>query len=422
MAETDTPANPTDQPSTFQTGTAIAIALAILATLLGVFAVGRSLSVDPQPSAAAATGEAGGGVASEPVTVTLSEFAIAASADTVAAAVPLTVTNEGAVAHNLAIRDTDVTTADLGAGASETLDLSVLEPGTYEWLCTIPGHEQAGMVGAVTIAADGAVAEADAAASTEEEAAPDTGYMTKEEADAKMDNMMASLAAFPAETAGRGAQFMQPTEVREDGTKVFELVADEVDWEVEPDKFVKAMAYNGQIPGPTIKVDLGDRYVVRVVNELENEDTSLHPHGVNGHDIKFDGVSGVTQEPIAPGGGVYEYEFVATVPSLGMYHSHTQSLTQVPDGLAGAIIAGDYAEATGQEGVTQEIVMVTNDAGAIGMSLNGKSFPATQPYTAKQGDRIMVHYMNEGVMSHPMHLHGQTGWVVAKDGFPLPFA
>ena len=103
-----------------------------------------------------------------------------------------------------------------------------------------------------------------------------------------------------------------------------------------------------------------------------------------------------------------------------MYHSHHHSAHQVPDGLVGTIIVGDYAELTGQEGVTQEQVMVLNDAGVIGFSLDGKSFPATRPYTARTGDKVMVHYLNEGVMAHPMHLHGQTGWVVAKDGFPLP--
>jgi manganese oxidase len=55
--------------------------------------------------------------------------------------------------------------------------------------------------------------------------------------------------------------------------------------------------------------------------------------------------------------------------------------------------------------------MVLNDAGAIGLSLNGKSFPATEPITANVGDWTLVHYMNEGLQSHPMHPHveGQQG-------------
>ena len=63
--------------------------------------------------------------------------------------------------------------------------------------------------------------------------------------------------------------------------------------------------------------------------------------------------------------------------------------------------------------------MVLNDAGVIGLTLNGKSFPATAPVVAKQGEWVEVHYMNEGLQIHPMHLHGLPQLVIAKDGFPI---
>ena len=66
-----------------------------------------------------------------------------------------------------------------------------------------------------------------------------------------------------------------------------------------------------------------------------------------------------------------------------------------------------------------EFPMVLNDAGTVGLTLNGKSFPATAPIMAKEGDKILVHYMNEGLTDHPMHLHRQDQLVVAKDGFPV---
>ncbi|HET7720007.1 MAG TPA: multicopper oxidase domain-containing protein, partial [Acidimicrobiales bacterium] len=62
-----------------------------------------------------------------------------------------------------------------------------------------------------------------------------------------------------------------------------------------------------------------------------------------------------------------------------------------------------------------------NDAGTIGLSLNGKSFPATAPIAVKPGESILVHYLNEGVMAHPMHLHGLVQRVLAKDGIPLEY-
>ena len=63
--------------------------------------------------------------------------------------------------------------------------------------------------------------------------------------------------------------------------------------------------------------------------------------------------------------------------------------------------------------------MVLNDAGVIGYSLNGKSFPATAPIVAETGQWVLIHYFNEGTQIHPMHLHQFDQIVIAKDGFTL---
>ena len=105
-------------------------------------------------------------------------------------------------------------------------------------------------------------------------------------------------------------------------------------------------------------------------------------------------------------------------PAVGMYHSHHDAVKQVPDGLAGAFLVGDEPVPAGVT-VSQEQVMMLDDSGVIGYAINGKSFPATAPIVAKQGDWIEVHYMNEGTQIHPMHLHGMPQLVIAKDGYPL---
>jgi len=109
-----------------------------------------------------------------------------------------------------------------------------------------------------------------------------------------------------------------------------------------------------------------------------------------------------------------------------MYHSHHNAQVQVPNGLAGALLIGDWkslamkaagGRTTDSDGdAEQEVVMVLNDSGTIGLSLNGKSFPATSPYSLKVGETMVVHYFNEGNMTHPMHLHQPSGYVVAHDG------
>src|ERR1044072_365050 len=128
----------------------------------------------------------------------------------------------------------------------------------------------------------------------------------------------------------------------------------------------------------------------------------------------MDGVPDITQEPIKPG-ATFAYEFTAQGPAVGMYHSHQNAVVQVPNGLAGAFLIGQEPTPGGVK-VSQEIPMMLNDAGTIGLTLQGKSFPATAPIVTKLGDNIMIHYLNEGVMAHPMHLHGMIQTVIAKDG------
>jgi FtsP/CotA-like multicopper oxidase with cupredoxin domain len=200
-----------------------------------------------------------------------------------------------------------------------------------------------------------------------------------------------------------------------DGTKRFELTAKVVDWEVEPGKKVKAFTYNGTVPGPTLRVEDGERIQVVLRNELP-ESTAIHFHGLHTPNA-MDGVPDITQPPIKPG-TTFTYEFVADGPAVGMYHSHHNAAKQVPDGLAGTILVGQVPVPAGVK-VASEQSMMLNDAGTIGFSLNGKSFPATAPVMANRGDHVLVHYLNEGVMAHPMHLHGLDQLVVAKDGFPL---
>src|SRR5687767_13853751 len=68
----------------------------------------------------------------------------------------------------------------------------------------------------------------------------------------QMDRMHeAGIKAFPAKTAGKVNQLMAPR--LDKNVKVYDLTATEIDWEVEPGKRVKAMAYNDQVPGPQIR-------------------------------------------------------------------------------------------------------------------------------------------------------------------------
>lgn len=224
---------------------------------------------------------------------------------------------------------------------------------------------------------------------------------------ASMDAMHeASVKAFPAATAGLGDRVLRPTIVG--GFKVFEVTASEIDWEVTPGNFVKAFAYNGQVPGPQLRVRRGDRVRVVVHNELP-ESTAVHFHGVEVPNA-MDGVPFITQPPIGTG-ETFTYEFVEKEPpGTYMYHSHFNATEQVGRGLLGAFIV---EPARRSWDIEQNVIL---GDGELGFTLNGKGFPATAPIVAKIGQRVLIRFMNAGQQLHPMHLHGVHFTVVARDG------
>ncbi len=220
------------------------------------------------------------------------------------------------------------------------------------------------------------------------------------------------IKAFPARTRGKGNQLMAPR--IEKGVKNYDLTASVVQWEVEPERIVEAWTYNGVIPAPQIRVREGDRVRINLKNDLP-ESTAIHFHGLELPNDQ-DGVPFITQPPIKPGQS-YSYEFTAPNPGSHMYHSHHNSTKQVGLGLLGAFII-EPKDTSSEPRVDLDYVLVLND-GAHGYTFNGKSFPATEPIVAKLGQKVRLRYMNEGMMIHPMHLHGMHQTVIAKDGWAL---
>ena len=245
---------------------------------------------------------------------------------------------------------------------------------------------------------------------------PSTAAVAAADAAADMDAMHEKgMKAFPAKTAGKGNQVFAPR--IEKGVKVFELTAEKIQWETEPGKLVEAWAYNGQVPGPQIRVTEGDRVRIVLTNKLA-QSTAMHFHGLElPNDV--DGVPYVTQKPIKPG-ETATVEFTVPLGNSGshMYHSHHNSAEQVGKGLLGAFIVAPRSPRA-IEKVDKDYVMILND-GFHGYTLNGKSFPATEPIAMKLGEKLRIRFMNEGMMIHPMHLHGIHMTVIDKDGWAQP--
>jgi len=120
-------------------------------------------------------------------------------------------------------------------------------------------------------------------------------------------------------------------------------------------KRVRALTINGGIPGPTLRFREGDFARIRVHNDLRNEETSTHWHGLLLPNEQ-DGVPHVTTPPIRPG-SVHTFEFPLRHAGTYWFHSHTH--LQEQSGVFGSIVV----EPRGGEPVKtdREQVLVLSD-------------------------------------------------------------
>ena len=127
---------------------------------------------------------------------------------------------------------------------------------------------------------------------------------------------------------------VRPTEVVElkDGD-TFNLTASIVQQEVG-NRTVKRLAYNGQIPGPILKVEKGSEVTVNFTNNIDME-TSLHSHGLRG-DWQMDGAVPIT--PPVEIGETFSYQLEFPDTGVFWYHPHVREDYQQDMGLYGNMI------------------------------------------------------------------------------------
>ena len=373
--------------------TLLVAALVLGQTTAGPVGAATPVPVPSEPPAAGAPGE---------FTITAFDLGFEPAMVHVPSPGTYTVTfvNDGGTFHDVTFADGTVIGAD--GHKTATGEVTIGADG-MTFICSVPGHADGGMKGEVTVAVAGGSGEPAPSASAHE--------MTAEE----MRDIDAEVTSqFPAETEGRGNQVLEP-EVQDDGTLEWELTASKIEWETEPGTVLEAYAYNGMVPGPQLRAEVGDRIRIILHNELD-EPTTIHSHGLY-VPANMDGVPVISQPAVMPGES-FTYEYTVRNAGSHMYHSHFMAEHQVPMGLLGAFVVTDPA-ATDEPAADQDVTMILND-GPLGFTINGKGFPATEPLVARQGEKIRIRYMNEGLQIHPMHLHGIPQLVIAKDGWTLP--
>ena len=217
-----------------------------------------------------------------------------------------------------------------------------------------------------------------------------------------------------------------------DGVKVIHMVAEPVAHEFTPGLEADMWGYNGRINSTVIEAVEGERIRIYVTNKLKVP-TTVHWHGLylpNG----MDGVAGVTQPVIRPG-ETFKYEWTIRQFGTFMYHAHYDVMTQEAMGLTGMFIIHPRNPKP-EDRVDRDFVLLMNEyrlepgtrkvdpnemTDFNVLTLNGRSFPGTEPLVVKQNQRVRVRIGNLSAMDHhPFHIHGYRFMITATDGERIP--
>ena len=219
--------------------------------------------------------------------------------------------NDGVLPHDVTFPDGTKITANGNATASGDVEVPA---GGLSFICSVPGHEQAGMKGTISVAGSAPAASAAAARRRPRRPAPATDVA----ADPSAPTYTPYDATAPAALAGT--------------THDIDLVIEEKDMTVADGFVQKVWTFGGTVPGPVIRVKVGD--TVRI--HLKNPATSAVPHSVDFHASQVAWNDEMTS--INPGEEKL-YEWKAEYAGVWMYHCGTApALHHIANGMYGMVI------------------------------------------------------------------------------------
>jgi manganese oxidase len=192
----------------------------------------------------------------------------------------------------------------------------------------------------------------------------------------------------------------------------WELIASDKEIEVAPGVKFPAWAYNGRVPGPTLRCREGDRLRIRFVN------ASSHPHTIHFHGIHpsfMDGVPGIgagSSGGLINTGESFTYEFGAAPFGLHHYHCHASPLpSHIAKGLYGAFIVDPKRGRPDAD----EMVLVQNgfdtnfDSSNEVYAVNTVGFAYLhRPIRVKRDELVRIYLVNilEFDQINSFHIHG----------------
>lgn len=214
------------------------------------------------------------------------------------AVVAITITNNDGAMHDIAVPEFGAQSDPvIGIGAATTIVFRATKSGTFEYLCTIPGHKVAGMFGNLIVG------------------------------DVKKDVSTAlDVAKNPAEVG---------TPVGDRGPKhiTYDLLTTEVEGRLSDGSTYRYWTFNDTVPGPFLRIRQGDTVTIN----LKNAEDSINIHSVDFHSVTGPG-GGADVTQVRPG-ETKSFTFKALHPGLFVYHCATPMIAHhITNGMYGMIL------------------------------------------------------------------------------------
>ncbi len=188
------------------------------------------------------------------------------------------------------------------------------------------------------------------------------------------------------------------------------------------------LTYNGKIPGPPIRVPVGESVRIVLHNQLKVP-TSLVFHGL----MVPQSVGGLPKKDagIVKPGEAYAYQFIPRQAGTYWYHPQVINEDQKTRGMYGALVVEPKSGPTDDKDLTMvlselnlqgdqaarvAVPMKTNVGVKTVFLLNGKAAPAVPAMELRQGERVRLRVINASQHIVPLYLTGHRFEVVAING------
>ncbi|MGZ4493805.1 MAG: multicopper oxidase domain-containing protein [Nocardioides sp.] len=304
--------------------------LAVTGLAAVVLAVAIGVALDPAALAGAGHTSASAGAAPtgrvSTVVVRAADMRFTPSTVTVPAGNRLVIdlrNTDATDVHDLVL-DSGADSGRLAPGESARLDVGVVGRDLEGW-CSVVGHRQMGMVFHVRVTGRAATGRPDEPGGAMA-AMPGTAHGAGTPASSAADRLDFLADPGPSFTAHDAT--LPPLGPGRVHRRTFTV--SEVERAVAPGVRQRLWTYNGTAPGPVLHGRVGDRFVVRLVND-----------GTIGHSLDFHAGALAPDGPMRtlPPGGSLTYRFTATRAGIWMYHCSSMPMSaHIANGMFGAVV------------------------------------------------------------------------------------